>query len=252
MAKSEQTHRVFRVIEKANQIADLSEVGEMLSQMAELIKDVCQAGLIIVYFSDVKANNTLSLRTVVGNKSLYKSSPSFQQKSKEIAEMVLEKGAIQELDTTQEGEGINNIITIPIRRNHIIDGVIQVVNYHDSSKEILKILGDRIAHEVHQKTLIEAGIRRSNRLEALMDLLGQISSTLDRDKILGIIIDFSHTLLDAQAGSLFLEDEVSGDLIMQISTDYGRLSDDLVRVPAGKGIIGYVVDTGEAVIVNDA
>ncbi|MCJ7625455.1 MAG: HD domain-containing protein, partial [Anaerolineaceae bacterium] len=38
----------------------------------------------------------------------------------------------------------------------------------------------------------------------------------------------------------------------QISTDYGRLSDDLVKVPAGKGIIGHVVETGETVIVNDA
>jgi HD-GYP domain-containing protein (c-di-GMP phosphodiesterase class II) len=59
-------------------------------------------------------------------------------------------------------------------------------------------------------------------------------------------------LLDAGAGSLFLEDEDTGELVMQISSDYGRLNDDIIKVPAGKGIIGHVVDTGETVIVNDA
>ncbi len=58
-------------------------------------------------------------------------------------------------------------------------------------------------------------------------------------------------LLDAEACSLFLSEEHSGDAILHISSRTDHRVVENYRVPRGKGIINQVLATGETIVVND-
>lgn len=116
-----------------------------------------------------------------------------------------------------------------------------------------KLSADRMVSEIDPSLLLKASQQRNHRLEALIAIIGQIGSSLDRDQILHVIINSAREFLNAEACSLFLTDEVLGDLILVIASNSNeRVSVEQLRVPAGKGIIGHTIRTGETVLVADA
>ena len=151
----------------------------------------------------------------------------------------------------RDGGRVKNLFYLPVSYNEHIRTVYLVFNFPLVNTRLLQHIGERLAYEIVLSLRIEAGQQRSRRLESLNDLIAQISSTLARDQILGIIIDYAHQMLDAEAGSLFMVDEKTGDLLMHISSNLADSTRAAIRVPAGQGIIGHVVETGETVIVND-
>ena len=58
-------------------------------------------------------------------------------------------------------------------------------------------------------------------------------------------------LLDVEATSIWLRDPQAGDLVLHLATGFRSERMVAQRVPAGHGIIGHVVDSGETVVVND-
>lgn len=78
-----------------------------------------------------------------------------------------------------------------------------------------------------------------------------LNTTLELKSLLRIILEQSARLCDAEASSLALLDEPSRDLIFAVSV--GASSDlvEQIRIPYGKGIIGWVIDRGEEVRVDD-
>lgn len=88
-------------------------------------------------------------------------------------------------------------------------------------------------------------------LRRLIEITGLLNSTLKLEDLLGLILSSAAELLHAEAGSLLLVDEQSGDLIFEVAT---RDSDQHLagsRVPAGQGIAGWVVEHGQPLVVAD-
>jgi len=116
-----------------------------------------------------------------------------------------------------------------------------------------QLSADRMVSEIDPSLLLKASQQRNHRLEALIAIIGQIGSSLDRDQILHVIINSAREFLNAEACSLFLTDEALGDLVLVIASNINkRVSVEQLRVPAGKGIIGHTIRTGETVLVADA
>jgi HD-GYP domain-containing protein (c-di-GMP phosphodiesterase class II) len=128
--------------------------------------------------------------------------------------------------------------------------VVQVFNYSATPLQIVQLLGARMASEIEKAVLLEASQKRGARLEALVDIIGIIGSTLDKDEVLRLIVGYAKELLSAEHASLFLLDDEKNDIVLHISTN--SESNNTLRVPRGKGIIGFVVDSGETVLVSDA
>ena len=99
------------------------------------------------------------------------------------------------------------------------------------------------------RSLLSASQKRGARLEALVDIIGIIGSTLDKELVLRLIVGYAKDLLHSEHASLFLIDDEAQDIVLHISTNAD--ADNSLRVPRGKGIIGYVVDSGETVLVSD-
>jgi putative nucleotidyltransferase with HDIG domain len=107
-----------------------------------------------------------------------------------------------------------------------------------------------MASEIEKAVLLEASKQRNTRLEALIDTIGIISSSLDRDHVLELIVRYARDLLHAEHASLFLVDEDAGDIVLQFSTN--EPTGPALRVPRGKGIIGHTIETGDIIFVADA
>jgi len=112
-----------------------------------------------------------------------------------------------------------------------------------------------LTRQVQEKEREISELRRRLRTEVdalalIIDITARLNSTLRLDELLKLVMSSAAQLLDGEECSLLLVDETTGDLIFEVSTraDEGLLGS---RVPAGKGIAGWVVDRGEAAIVDN-
>ncbi len=96
---------------------------------------------------------------------------------------------------------------------------------------------------------LEAHAQQLNTLNEVGRLL---ASSLDIDEVLDLVVRNAVKLLCAEAGSLLLLDDTSGDLIFRISC--GPLGDGLVgrKIPAGRGIAGAAFTENRPIIIEDA
>jgi GAF domain-containing protein len=88
-------------------------------------------------------------------------------------------------------------------------------------------------------------------LNRLLEVTGLLNSTLKLEELLGLILSSASELLDAETSSLFLLDEETGELTVEVAT--GQPAEDVVkqRVPAGAGVVGWVVANDEPAVVDN-
>ena len=152
------------------------------------------------------------------------------------------------------GDGENklkNAITFPLLLRGEPIGAVQVFNYTQTPLQLMQFLGNRMTSEYEKAILLQKSEEHSQRLQVLISLIAQISTTLDRDQILSLIIDKARGLLNAEASSLFLLDEENDQLVLHLSRDVNKTSLPPLRMPDDIGIIGHSVKTGQVVSVKD-
>lgn len=94
---------------------------------------------------------------------------------------------------------------------------------------------------------------RIQKLSRCMEVARLISSSLDLGEVLDRIMTTSRELMQADASSLMLLDEKSGQLVFQVAQ--GQVGEKLregFRLPKGQGIAGFVCQSGEPLLVEDA
>ncbi len=92
---------------------------------------------------------------------------------------------------------------------------------------------------------------KEQRLKSVISLSALINSSLNPLEVRQQAVAAATSLLDAEAGSLFLLDEESGELYFEIALgDKGAAIKDL-RLKRGEGIAGWVVDNGVPLLVPD-
>lgn len=89
------------------------------------------------------------------------------------------------------------------------------------------------------------------KLDLLLELIGQINSDLELNKVLLSIIRAAKIITDSEACSVFLIDDVTNELILSIPTGPAGESLSGKRFPMGEGIAGWVAENADPQIVND-
>jgi HD-GYP domain-containing protein (c-di-GMP phosphodiesterase class II) len=89
------------------------------------------------------------------------------------------------------------------------------------------------------------------RLETLIHTSMLFSSILDIDELLDIVLRKAEEVMDAEASSVFRIDEETNELYF--ITARGEKGEEAkeIRVPMGKGIVGWTAEKGEPVLVAD-
>jgi len=93
--------------------------------------------------------------------------------------------------------------------------------------------------------------RRNKELEALIEIGKALTSTVDLENVLTLIMDQVSRLLKTQAWSLLLRDEESGELTFEIAVSPSAEKLKGMKVEAGQGIAGWVAEHGEALVIAD-
>jgi sigma-B regulation protein RsbU (phosphoserine phosphatase) len=103
-------------------------------------------------------------------------------------------------------------------------------------------------YESLQRAADEAA-RRVDQLERIMLIVQRLSSTFDLDALLKLIMSSAVEIMRAGAGTLFLLDEATGDMVFRAvtSADTALIG---THIPAGKGLVGRA-GQGHVVIVKD-
>jgi len=149
------------------------------------------------------------------------------------------------------GYKTNTILCAPvIDGNGQITGVLQAINsakgpFSDVDEEVIGILSAQSGIALHNAQIFHLSVRSREKIKSLLDVIKAMHSDLGINSLMFTITQRTHTLVDADRGTLFLVDNKSQELwSMQ-----GELN---IRVPKKAGIAGSVATTGETINISDA
>jgi signal transduction histidine kinase len=91
--------------------------------------------------------------------------------------------------------------------------------------------------------------QKENQLHSIQQIGKSLSSVLNRDKLLILIMDEVTRLMNAERGTLFIVDSEKGELWSKIAQ---KAEIREIRLKIGVGIAGYVSKTGDTINIKDA
>jgi signal transduction histidine kinase len=123
--------------------------------------------------------------------------------------------------------------------------------YSSEQVHLLQAIADQAAGAIVKARLLAEAEQRARQLSTLNDVARVLGSTLDIDLLLERILSSAVDILACQAGTLFLVDEESHELIFRVTV--GPVAADLVghRLPQGTGLVGKAVELRAPVVAND-
>ena len=123
--------------------------------------------------------------------------------------------------------------------------------YTRGQLELLQAIADQTAGAIVKARLLEETQQRAHQLSTLNEITRQLTSTLELGPLLQNILENAVGILNCEAGSLFLVDEQTKELVFKVTV--GPVAANLIgqRLPAGTGIVGRAVQTRAPVIENE-
>jgi len=123
--------------------------------------------------------------------------------------------------------------------------------YTKGQLDLLQSIADQTAGAIVKARLLEETQQRAKQLSTLNEITRQLTSTLELEPLLQNILESAVSILNCEAGSLFLVDEQTGELVFKVTV--GPVAANLVgqRLPPGTGIVGRAVQAREPLIENE-
>ena len=124
--------------------------------------------------------------------------------------------------------------------------------YTPEHLNLLQSISDQASGAIVKARLLREAEERAHQLTTLNELSRNLTSTLELTPLLNRILTSAAEILNCQAGSLFMVDPQTDELIFEVVI--GPVAGDLLgkRLPPGKGVAGRAFDSRQPVIANDA
>ena len=124
--------------------------------------------------------------------------------------------------------------------------------YSPDDLGFLTALADQMAMAIENARLFERSEARARELAILNEVGQTITSTLDLNSVLDLIMRKAVELLDVEAGSLLMLDEAGENLVFQVALGPVGKKIERTHLPVGTGITGIAAREGRPYIVNNA
>jgi signal transduction histidine kinase len=155
-------------------------------------------------------------------------------------------------------QGIYAWIGVPMNAGAETIGALSIgsrdpsVLYTSGQMDLLQSIADQAASAIVKARLLQETERRAFQLSTLNDITRQLASTLELGPLLQNILDSAVSIINCEAGSLFLVDEQTDELVFSVTV--GPVASNLAgqRLPAGSGVVGRAVTTRAPVLINEA
>jgi len=149
-----------------------------------------------------------------------------------------------------------SILAIPLIGRGQMIGVIEAINkingnFDERDLDTLVGLGNQIAVAIDNARLYREAKQEAMERQLLYEVGKKLSSTLNIDEVLKLILDSLRKVVGFDGGAVFLIDEVKNEVSTVYSEGYEKANEEYLRLKIGQGLVGWVAKTGEAVIVPD-
>jgi signal transduction histidine kinase/putative methionine-R-sulfoxide reductase with GAF domain len=124
----------------------------------------------------------------------------------------------------------------------------QLLRYAQDLRQVFE--SERERHH-RQEELIRNLEKRVEELAVVNEMGTSLSSTLDLDEVLTLIMERINAVLKVEAGSLLVIDDETGELVFQIALGEKAEGVKPFRLPIGQGIAGHVAQSGEPLMISD-
>ena len=155
-------------------------------------------------------------------------------------------------------EGVYAWMGVPLNAGAESIGSLSVGNADSSTAytrvqlDLLHAIADQTAGAIVKARLLQETQQRAHQLSTLNEVTRQLTSTIELEPLLQNILENAVGILNCEAGSLFLIDEQTDELVFKVTA--GPVAKDLLgkRLPPGSGIVGRAVTKRGPVIENNA
>ncbi len=154
-------------------------------------------------------------------------------------------------------EGLYGWVGVPLNAGAMTIGSMSLgsrnpsISYSDNQLSMLQAVADQAAGAIIKTRLLEDTERNARQLSLLNEVGRNLTSVLDLPSLLNQILESAIDILNCEAGTLFLVDEETDELIFEVVK--GPVAGELVgrRLPSGTGHVGRAVESGASAIVNE-
>ena len=150
-----------------------------------------------------------------------------------------------------------NVLCLPLKVQERVIGVVQLFDhpgerpYTQAEIDFLGVLVNDLALKVENARLLDASREMVARLRALLDVGVELGATLDRGRLLLLILERVCQLVRAEAASIFELVEESGELVLCATTRPPPQGLHTIRLAPGEGIAGWAAQHGQTCLVPD-
>jgi sigma-B regulation protein RsbU (phosphoserine phosphatase) len=149
-----------------------------------------------------------------------------------------------------------NSLAVPLMRGGEIIGAVEAVNKRDGDftaqdEQMLTALSEQIATALDNARLYGRVTREVRERELLYQVGMRISSSLDLEEVLNLILHNLREVVEYHAGGIFLVDPDTMEIIRLTAMGYDPEMEARLELKFGEGIVGWVAKNVEPVIVGD-
>jgi signal transduction histidine kinase len=154
-------------------------------------------------------------------------------------------------------EGLYAWIGVPLNAGAVTIGAMSLASrdpsvvYSDHQISLLQAVADQAAGAIVKSRLLENMERNARQLSLLNEVGKNLTSMLDLPSLLNKILDSAIEILNCEAGTLFVVDEETDELVFEVVV--GPVAEQLTgrRLSPGTGHAGRAVQSGKPIIVNE-
>jgi signal transduction histidine kinase/DNA-binding response OmpR family regulator len=139
--------------------------------------------------------------------------------------------------------GVADYLIKPFGEDELLGAVRRTLDAVHARREHARMQAELAA--AHQ-----AAVQRLKELETLTSIGRSVTAVLDLDQVLTKVVEAAVNLTGAEEGSLLLLDEQSNELTMRASKNFEDSFVRTFRLRSQDSLAGYVIRTGEAVLLD--
>ncbi len=150
-----------------------------------------------------------------------------------------------------------NMLCLPIVSGTNIIGVLELLDKKDradfteNDREIANLFASQLSIIIDNRKLYKGLENEIRRIRDLIETSVLLSSTLNLDELLNLIMEKAKAILDAEASSIFQINKEKNELFFRVATGSKSKVAKQITVPMGKGVVGWAAEKGETVYVPD-
>jgi putative nucleotidyltransferase with HDIG domain len=219
---------VLSTIARADEIAGTADTSTMVQDMLDLMIEVTLADSANFFQMDVAADELVITHVRGDAESQYliglrlncqQGLPGISlcdTKIMVIGDLPTDPDWLRTVDPVNAARK-KNVINLPVTNQDHTLGVIQIFNFQQAELDLLMVLSARLAVELDRRKELYMIQRSNQRLLTLVDMLGEVAGTLDRNHLLHLVTENAARLVDAERSSLFLVDPATSEMVFQVA-----------------------------------